>query len=98
MPSVNSVNCVPPVAPAVREAPVPVDEGPAPPARGVARDVPVAPEVRERPLDLVRLTLDASRLEPILRYEWSDASQDEYPHVYGPIPMSAVISHIKVWY
>lgn len=43
-------------------------------------------------IDLVRLTLDASRLETILRYEWSESSQDEYPHVYGPIPMNAVIS------
>ena len=43
-------------------------------------------------LDLVRLTLDASRLEPALRYEWSDGGEDEFPHVYGPIPMAAVIS------
>ena len=42
--------------------------------------------------DLVRLTLDASRLNPWLRYEWSEASGDEYPHVYGPIPMAAVIA------
>ena len=42
--------------------------------------------------DLVRLTLDASRLAPWLRYEWSEASRDEYPHVYGPIPMAAVIA------
>ena len=42
--------------------------------------------------DLVRLTLDATRLEPRLRYEWSEASHDDYPHVYGPIPMNAVIS------
>jgi uncharacterized protein (DUF952 family) len=42
--------------------------------------------------DLVRLTLDATRLEPWLRYEWSEASGDEYPHVYGPIPMAAVIA------
>jgi uncharacterized protein (DUF952 family) len=42
--------------------------------------------------DLVRLTLDASRLEPWLRYEWSEASRDDYPHVYGPIPVAAVIA------
>ena len=42
--------------------------------------------------DLVRLTLDASRLEPWLRYDWSAVSGDEYPHVYGPIPMTAVIA------
>lgn len=42
--------------------------------------------------DLVRLTLDATKLEPWLRYEWSEASRDEYPHVYGPIPMAAVIA------
>ena len=42
--------------------------------------------------NLVRLTLDATRLEPWLRYEWSEASGDDYPHIYGPIPMNAVIS------
>ncbi|HQW81113.1 MAG: DUF952 domain-containing protein [Rhodanobacteraceae bacterium] len=42
--------------------------------------------------DLVRLTLDATRLEPWLRYEWSETSGDDYPHVHGPIPMNAVIS------
>lgn len=42
--------------------------------------------------DLVRLTLDASRLSPHLRYEWSAASQDHYPHVYAPIPVEAVIA------
>ena len=42
--------------------------------------------------DLVRLTLDASRLEPWLKYEHSERSNDEFPHVYGPIPMAAVIS------
>ena len=43
-------------------------------------------------LDLVRLTLDASRLEPWLKYEPSDRNGEHFPHVYGPIPMAAVIS------
>lgn len=40
----------------------------------------------------VRLELDAERLGDSLRYEWSDGSGDYYPHVYGAIPLAAVIA------
>jgi uncharacterized protein (DUF952 family) len=40
----------------------------------------------------VRLTLDADALRPMLVFEWSDASGDLYPHLFGPIPLSAVVA------
>jgi uncharacterized protein (DUF952 family) len=40
----------------------------------------------------VRLTLDADALRPLLVFEWSQASGDLYPHVFGPIPVSAVVA------
>jgi uncharacterized protein (DUF952 family) len=38
----------------------------------------------------VLLTLDAAVLGDALRYDWSERSGDHFPHVYGPIPLSAV--------
>lgn len=38
----------------------------------------------------VLLTLDAAALGDALRYDWSERSGDHFPHVYGPIPLSAV--------
>lgn len=40
----------------------------------------------------VRLTLDAEALRPLLVFEWSQASNDLYPHVFGPIPLAAVVA------
>jgi uncharacterized protein (DUF952 family) len=40
----------------------------------------------------VRLTLDAEALRPLLVFEWSQASNDLYPHVFGPIPLTAVVA------
>ncbi|MER7545064.1 DUF952 domain-containing protein [Actinomadura sp.] len=39
--------------------------------------------------DLVLLTVDVTRLDAPVRYE--PAGDDVFPHVYGPIPVSAVI-------
>ncbi|MEU8798073.1 DUF952 domain-containing protein [Spirillospora sp. NPDC048819] len=39
--------------------------------------------------DLVLLVIDASRLDAPVRYE--PAGDEVFPHVYGPIPVSAVI-------
>ncbi|SFQ06409.1 MULTISPECIES: DUF952 domain-containing protein [Actinomadura] len=39
--------------------------------------------------DLVLLAVDVSRLEAPVRYE--PAGDELFPHVYGPIPVSAVI-------
>jgi uncharacterized protein (DUF952 family) len=40
----------------------------------------------------VRLTLDCAALGDVLQWEWSNASGDLYPHVFGPIPLSAVVA------
>lgn len=42
----------------------------------------------------VRLTLDSLALGEALQWEWSNASGDIYPHVFGPIPLSAVIASV----
>lgn len=49
----------------------------------------VARHLRGR-TNLLRLTLAAAALGDALRYDWSDASQDWYPHVYAPIDVRAV--------
>jgi len=41
---------------------------------------------------LVRLTLDAAALGDTLRYEWSAASADWYPHLFAPIDVRAVVA------
>ena len=40
----------------------------------------------------IRLTLDIDVLRPLLVFEWSNASNDIYPHVFGPIPLAAVVA------
>jgi uncharacterized protein (DUF952 family) len=40
----------------------------------------------------VRLRLDPAALREQLKWEWSSASQDLYPHLYAPIPLSAVLA------
>jgi uncharacterized protein (DUF952 family) len=40
----------------------------------------------------VQLTLDVAALGDVLQWEWSNASGDLYPHVFGPIPLSAVVA------
>jgi uncharacterized protein (DUF952 family) len=40
----------------------------------------------------MRLTLDADALRDLLVFEWSNASNDLYPHVFGPIPLAAVVA------
>lgn len=40
----------------------------------------------------VKLTIDPQALGDTLHYEWSEASQDLYPHVYAPIPLDAVLA------
>jgi len=41
---------------------------------------------------LLKLTLDAAALGDTLRYEWSAASADWYPHVFAPIDVHAVVA------
>ena len=41
---------------------------------------------------LVKLAIDTSKLTSPLIYDWSDALEDTFPHVYGPINTDAVVT------
>jgi len=41
---------------------------------------------------LVKLTIDTTKLSSQLIYDWSNAIEDTFPHVYGPINMDAITS------
>jgi uncharacterized protein (DUF952 family) len=48
------------------------------------------------PDDLVVLVIDPERLGVPLRYEAMEPGGEEFPHVYGPIPVKAVVD-VKIW-
>jgi uncharacterized protein (DUF952 family) len=54
------------------------------------------PEVAERLFHgragLVVLTIDPTRVGAPVRYENLEGGTEQYPHVYGPLPMEAVVS------
>lgn len=41
--------------------------------------------------DLVRLSIDPSKLKSRLIYEWSPSLAQTFPHIYGPINIDAVV-------
>ncbi|MEV6959921.1 DUF952 domain-containing protein [Streptomyces sp. NPDC051207] len=50
----------------------------------------------EGPDELVVLVVDPARLEVPVRYEAPEPGAEEYPHVYGPIPVDAVVE-VEPW-
>ncbi|MHC3472340.1 DUF952 domain-containing protein [Streptomyces sp. 7R007] len=46
--------------------------------------------------DLVVLVIAPDRLDAPLRYEASKPGGEEFPHVYGPIPVTAVVG-VEEW-
>jgi uncharacterized protein (DUF952 family) len=46
--------------------------------------------------DLVLLVIDAARLTAPVRFEAAGPGGEEYPHIYGPLPVSAVTAAIAV--
>lgn len=48
------------------------------------------------PETLVVLTIDADRLSAPVRYEAPTPDDERYPHVYGPIPIDAVV-RVEPW-
>ncbi|MGN6439951.1 MAG: DUF952 domain-containing protein [Agriterribacter sp.] len=42
--------------------------------------------------NLVKLTIDTEKLTSQLIYDWSNAIEDTFPHVYGPINLDAVVA------
>ncbi|MET9729985.1 DUF952 domain-containing protein [Streptomyces sp. NPDC006458] len=50
----------------------------------------------EGPDELVVLVIDPARLGAPLKYEAPEPGGDEFPHVYGPIPVDAVVD-VEPW-
>ncbi|MER5431282.1 DUF952 domain-containing protein [Streptomyces sp. NPDC002588] len=48
------------------------------------------------PDDLVVLVVDPARLDVPLKYEAVEPGGEEFPHVYGPIPVDAVVG-VEPW-
>jgi uncharacterized protein (DUF952 family) len=48
------------------------------------------------PDDLVLLVIDPERLTAPVRFEAPTPGGEEFPHVYGPIPVSAVVD-VEAW-
>ena len=45
---------------------------------------------------LVKLEIDPARLSSQLVHEWSPATQDTFPHIYGAINIDAVVGEEEV--
>ncbi|MEU6217083.1 DUF952 domain-containing protein [Streptomyces sp. NPDC047022] len=48
------------------------------------------------PGELVLLVIDPDRLTAPVRHEAPEPGGEEFPHIYGPIPVSAVVD-VEVW-
>jgi uncharacterized protein (DUF952 family) len=46
--------------------------------------------------DLVALVIDSARVPAPIRYEAPEPGAEAYPHIYGPLPASAVIRVVPV--
>ena len=46
--------------------------------------------------DLVKLRIDTDKLTSQLIYDWSNAIEDTFPHIYGNINLDAVIKVEKI--
>jgi uncharacterized protein (DUF952 family) len=46
--------------------------------------------------DLVVLVIDSVRLTDPVRYEAAEAGGEQYPHLYGPLPLDAVMRVVPV--
>ncbi|MEU6146312.1 DUF952 domain-containing protein [Streptomyces sp. NPDC047081] len=46
--------------------------------------------------DLVVLVVDPGRLDVPVKYESGEPGGEEFPHVYGPIPVDAVVA-VEPW-
>jgi uncharacterized protein (DUF952 family) len=48
------------------------------------------------PDQLVVLVIDPARLDAPLKYEAPEPGAEEFPHIYGPIPVDAVVA-VEPW-
>ncbi|HZE41716.1 MAG TPA: DUF952 domain-containing protein [Stackebrandtia sp.] len=52
----------------------------------------------DRPdVDLVVLVIDHAKLGAVVRYESPGLGEEKYPHIYGPIPVEAVVE-VRDWH
>jgi uncharacterized protein (DUF952 family) len=45
---------------------------------------------------LIRLSIDSSKLDSPLIYDWSPSLEDTFPHIYGPINLEAVVGTLQL--
>jgi uncharacterized protein (DUF952 family) len=45
--------------------------------------------------DLVKLVIDTDQLQPVLKYELAPSVNEEFPHVFGPVNLEAVVEVVK---
>ena len=48
------------------------------------------------PDELVVLVVDAERLDVPVRFEAMEPGGEEFPHIYGPVPVDAVVE-VRTW-
>lgn len=46
--------------------------------------------------DLVKLVIDTEKLSPPLKFELAPSLNEEFPHIFGPINMDAVIAVVLI--
>lgn len=46
--------------------------------------------------NLVKLIIDTEKLKSVLKYEWAPSINEEFPHVYGPVNLDAVMAVEKI--
>jgi len=46
--------------------------------------------------DLVKLVIDTDKLTSRYVFEWSPSTEDNFPHIYGPIDLDAVIEVVSL--
>lgn len=54
------------------------------------------PAAAGSPVDLVVLVIDPARLPVPVRYEALAPGGEEFPHIYGPVPVAAVVE-VRPW-
>lgn len=58
----------------------------------LARQVPGVADAFYQGRDVVLLTLDPHRLSARVEFERPEGADDDFPHLYGPIPREAILA------
>lgn len=57
--------------------------------------IAVANRFYQEQKDLVLLCIDSNKIIPEIKYESSKDNDEEYPHIYGPININAILKVVK---